>query len=116
MITVAPEHRDHFWPPSSPELLLGLMIVEGQLDQLSLDTVLTYGMEGQHRTGSRHYTGCAVDIRTPTLDTSKRKTALERCQKALPPSLQLVDEGSHWHLEWDPRQPMNRYKWQEERT
>jgi hypothetical protein len=111
MLCVADNHRDHFWPPSA-EINFGLMIVNSQLDNMFLDCVLTYGREGQHSAGSCHYTGHAVDIRIPTQDTNKRKTAFERCTVALPATYQLVDEGSHWHLEFDPRQPMNKYKWE----
>lgn len=115
---VVARHQHHFWPPSSPQINFALMLIEAACRRYFKDPLwdleLAFGSEGTHSRGSEHYKDDAIDIVLPSHDTAKRKTLLQRAQDALPDyQYDLVDEGTHWHLEWDPKRPMNWYKWKE---
>jgi hypothetical protein len=111
---VAQRYRHSVCLDFEPVLLVGLLIVDHQLKEyLMEEAIITCGKNGQHSRGSRHYLGLAVDLRIPTLDTIRRRVALDRCRGALPYGYDLIDEGDHWHLEYDPKVPVNSYKWEE---
>lgn len=112
---VANEHRHSVTLNFTPRLLAGLIIVDSQIQRMlsGREAEITCGDNGEHSVGSCHYTGNAVDIRTPTHDTSKAATLLARCRRALPFGYDLVAETTHWHLEYDPKVPTNYYKWKE---
>lgn len=60
------------------------------------DLFITSAQEGNHTAGSLHYDGRAVDFR-------KGSIQLGQIQLQLPSGYDLVEELSHYHLEWDPR-------------
>lgn len=77
--------------------------------EMQTELVITAGMDGKHMTGSRHYVGEALDIRSKGLLTTDRKeTFLEKIRTRLGPGYDCILEGAntpneHFHIEYDPK-------------
>ena len=69
--------------------------------------VITSGNEGTdgdgvHGTGSLHYSGDAVDLRTNNLTQDQVDSIVSDLSTALGNDYDVIDEGDHIHLEYDP--------------
>lgn len=76
-------------------------------DTTGNDATVTYSTNGVHGVNaagnsSFHYEGDAVDLRTRGLNAAERGEIVARLQDALGPNYQVVDEGNHIHIEYDP--------------
>lgn len=68
------------------------------------DVVITSAREGEHSKNSLHYKGRALDIRVNDLDANTRALYLRAIKNALDDAKwDVVDEGTHIHIEFDPR-------------
>lgn len=88
------------------ELILAIMIAEGVFGQQHAELVITSGINGLHRPGSKHYTGDAIDLRSKTLNEPHR--ALKELKKRLGTDYDVLLEGhetpnAHFHIEWHPK-------------
>jgi RHS repeat-associated protein len=91
--------------------------VEGTADAVfqqlaGRDAVVTFGTNGTHGDGSLHYPGFAVDLRTRDLSADQRREATDLLRERLGDNYDVVDEGNHIHVEWDPcpaRKPSRRH-------
>jgi hypothetical protein len=70
-------------------------------DGLDFDVVITSGTDGKHMKGSKHYTGEALDLRTSNIPAHQRKKYVDRLNAKLP-EYDVIDEGDHIHIEYDP--------------
>jgi len=92
-----------------PQMLIALQVVEEEFGKYSLDTVITSGSDGQHKEGSLHYAGLALDFRTK---------AAAGIQKGLASMIKLRldhvgfdvvledlgQDNEHLHVEFDPKE------------
>lgn len=62
--------------------------------------VITSVVEGKHSPKSKHYRGFAIDVRTHMGRGTRMR--IWRALKESLPGFDVVDEGSHIHIEWDP--------------
>jgi hypothetical protein len=74
---------------------------------LEKDMVITAGTDGQHRRGSKHYTGEALDIRTKTLTRAERVGFIAHLKRKLGANYDVVLEdvgraNELLHVERDP--------------
>ena len=83
-----------------PEMVLAYGII---CSVASSTCVITSAMEGQHMSGSLHYTGYALDIRWPVGLTSK-KVFTAAVREALGADFDVVQEETHLHVEFDPEE------------
>ena len=101
--------------------ILGLHPIFGHalhnLDELWRDVVghqlhILHGLDGEHSPYSRHYQGCAVDVRTwvnPSDKTSGQITGVEReallseTRKILGKNFWVLDHGTHFHISFRPK-------------
>src|SRR5512143_496945 len=67
------------------EILLAIMVAEGIWRRYDLDLMITSLYDGTHMTGSLHYKGLAVDLRTKGTNLSDR--LFKDVRAALPVSL-----------------------------
>lgn len=87
-----------------PEIVLALAEVResyashGQLK----DFVITSVVEGAHKRASLHYTGAAADLRRPVLRADE---IVADAKGRLGDDFDIVLEGDHLHLEWQPKIP-----------
>lgn len=83
----------------------------GALEGVAKDFVVTSTSADLHRADSCHYTGDAADLRKATFYGKKLTVellrsvarAVERELGAKAGSFDIVDEGDHLHVEWDPK-------------
>lgn len=66
------------------------------------DVLVTSKREGTHSPGSLHYIGRAIDARYPKSCTNRQEFA-QRLRTALGKDFDVVVEGSHIHVEYDPK-------------
>ena len=72
-----------------------------------VELCITCGSDGKHGRASKHFVGNAIDIRTFSLpggyvgDGAKRATA--KLKDLLGSEFDVVLEGDHIHVEWDPK-------------
>jgi len=52
--------------------------------------------------GSLHYSGNAIDLRTRDLSNNQRQCTTERLRDALGSDYDVINEGDHIHVEYDP--------------
>jgi hypothetical protein len=69
---------------------------------------VTSATDGTHTRASKHYTGCAVDLRTRGLADPEK--AVRELQDALRDDYDVILEGrgtanEHCHVEFDPKAP-----------
>ena len=68
-----------------------------------LDLRLTSGSEGKHRTKSLHFVGLAADIGLP----GHPEAVLPELRERLGEDYDVVAEGNHWHIEFQPKRGLN---------
>jgi hypothetical protein len=66
------------------------------------DAVITFGTNGRHSTNSLHYSGNAIDLRTRDLSSSQTSDVTQQLRDSLGDSYDVINEGDHIHLEYDP--------------
>jgi len=68
------------------------------------DLTITAGVDGTHMAKSKHYEGLALDYRTRDLAADKVPTVAAQCLTLLAPlGYDVVLEGDHLHVEYDPK-------------
>ena len=92
-----------------PRILIMLAAIANVAAALPHDVVVTAGIDGKHKTGSRHYTSEALDVRSKNFPSRRAKqefvsTVLLRLGPGYEMFLELEGKAEeHFHLEWDPR-------------
>lgn len=93
-----------------PEILVGLMVAQGVYDEFGCDLVVTAGVDGNHKIGSLHYKGLAVDLRTRDLREDEKELVAVLLKERLngqpdnfAGEFDVVLERTHIHLEFDPK-------------
>lgn len=86
----------------------GIAGTEGAVDSVfqglvNRDAVVTYTRNGVHKKDSLHYVGDAIDLRTRDLTAKQRATATAALQLLLGDDFDVIDEGDHIHVEYQPR-------------
>jgi RHS repeat-associated protein len=72
------------------------------------DAIVTYTTNGTHNPNSLHYSGEAIDLRTRDLTSQQRQQATDMLKKALDQDYDVLNEGNHIHIEYDPPSNRNR--------
>lgn len=86
----------------APELLLGLFIADRiYKEKFQTEMVVTSVIDGVHMQGSKHYLGQGADLRIWGLE-AKVKVVVNELKLALDENFDIVEEGDHIHLEYDP--------------
>lgn len=86
-----------------PQMLVVLQVADAVYAKHGVDCVVTSGDEGTHSRGSRHYSGDAVDLRTRTLGAGDRSQVRFELAEALGDAFDVVLEGTHIHVEYQPK-------------
>ncbi len=87
----------------TPEMAFVMPIIESVYLEYGTEAVITSVSEGRHMRGSKHYTGCAVDVRTRTVDTEHHAPLCASLRGALEEDFDVVLERDHIHIEYDPK-------------
>ncbi len=87
----------------SPEMVLGAIIVAGVFDYFEQDAYITSCSDGQHKTGSRHHCGKALDFRTRIFELRELPALVSHVESMLGPEFFVLLEATHLHVEYDPK-------------
>ena len=85
-----------------PELVVAMILCEPVVSRHA-EFVVTSVCDGKHMARSKHYEGLAMDIRTREIQPEMLKPCLEEIKQALGPQYDVVLEGDHIHIEFDPK-------------
>ena len=85
-----------------PEIVIAAMVVNEMCREYGVEFVITCAKEGTHRKGSKHFVGQAIDVRTRDMALHNRKAFATSIAKAVGPEFDVVLEGNHLHIEFDP--------------
>ena len=87
-----------------PQTLFGIMVAQSVYDLYQTPLVITSANDSKHSTTSLHYSGNAVDIRTFNLPVGvDPEDVASRIKQALGRHFDVLFEGDHIHIEWQPR-------------
>ena len=95
-----------------PEMAVALVVIASVYDARAIPLVITSGLDGEHNATSArhprslHYEGLAWDLRLPSRSTSKAQDDADvkaALASALGPEFDVVLEGDHLHVEFDPK-------------
>ncbi|HQK28460.1 MAG TPA: hypothetical protein PLC85_11090 [Smithellaceae bacterium] len=67
------------------------------------EIVITSLIDGVHSKNSRHYSGNAFDMRVWIYTDSQRSQITKRLKSELGRDFDVIDEGDHIHIEYDPK-------------
>ena len=65
--------------------------------------VITSARDGLHKTGSKHYSGEAIDLRNHYFKEWEKKDVFRDLQCVLGEDFDVVWESTHFHCEYDPK-------------
>ena len=97
-----------------PEALIGLQVAAGVYEAHNKPCRVTSGTEGKHSRSSRHYSGLAFDLGTKNPQTHEQwpeaiiESMLSAMKKALGADFDVIYEGHHFHVEYDPKTGVNK--------
>jgi len=83
-----------------PKIRKKLGKIEGLYAERNEEPIITSTYEGTHSAGSLHYANMAIDTRWPI---KRRDTIIDELKKTLGPDYDVVREGDHIHIEYDPK-------------
>jgi hypothetical protein len=89
-----------------PEILLAAVAAEQVYAEAGHDFTITAGIDGKHMTGSLHYAGAAIDVRTRDVPAADLPKILARLNECLGSDFDAVLEGDHIHIEFQPKQAL----------
>lgn len=85
-----------------PEMWAVVIAAEPIWYSMGADLVITSCTDGNHKKGSRHYIGYALDLRTRDMNPFQKMEALEKLMEALGDQFDIIAEPTHIHAEYDP--------------
>lgn len=93
----------------APQMILALLVAYVcYANAAAPEFVLTSGNDGAHSIHSKHYVGNAADIRTNNLPSPRQDgpRLAEEIKECLGRDYDVLFEGDHIHIEYDPRRPL----------
>lgn len=84
-----------------------LLVVTLTFEDFGYDATITSGKEGQHKVGSAHYYGRALDFRTRHCSSYHIPLIAEKIRSSLGVHFDVVEHSTHIHVEWDPKHEPN---------
>ena len=85
-----------------PEIVLAIQIAHEVYQCFDANLVISSVADGKHMVGSLHETGMAVDFRLPRSEIDANVVS-EALKAALGKQFDVVLEGNHIHVEFDPK-------------
>lgn len=88
-----------------PQMLVALTVMVECYEEMGFPCIVTSANDGQHKEGSKHYIGCALDFRIKHLFRPAVQAAMivERAKARLGLDFDILFEGDHIHVEWDAK-------------
>lgn len=86
-----------------PEMLIAILVAYDVFTNHNADFVITSVLDGKHKSGSLHYVGLAVDIRTRDLTRETAFQLSKQIAACLTSEFDVILEGDHLHIEFQPK-------------
>jgi hypothetical protein len=84
-------------------LVQAMLVVDACYGDHGLACVITSGREGQHKDGSKHYLGKALDFRTRHVPAHELQALVDDIRIMLGADYDTILESTHLHIEYDPK-------------
>ena len=88
-----------------PELVLAFHIADKIFEKYGIELVITSVIDGKHSKGSLHYIGAAGDMRTRDASEAVSRSITRDLKEALGDDFDVIFEGNHIHMEFQPKLP-----------
>lgn len=85
-----------------PQTVLGISFAIAVCQKHGVDFTLTSVSDPPHGRGSLHFKGYAFDMRTRDMTAEQRKVVWSDLREALGREYDVILEGTHIHVEYDP--------------
>jgi hypothetical protein len=85
------------------QMIKALPIIDAVYLHYGQTAVITSAKDGKHMKWSKHYSGNAIDLRTNFFDKETQIKVTGQLQSQLGDAFDVVLEGNHIHLEFDPK-------------
>ncbi len=95
----APVSTAYARPCLHVEMITAIAVVAAEMGG---GATITSTCFGEHKVGSKHYEGYAVDFRIRHIPKQRRPALAEAVSEALGDDYDVVLELTHLHVEWDP--------------
>lgn len=91
-----------------PAVLLALVAAQEEYQKHNTELVITSADDSHHASTSLHYSGNAVDLRTRTLPNPRidGQQIANTLDEKLGRDYDVIFEGDHIHIEYQPRRPL----------
>jgi hypothetical protein len=89
-----------------PEILLAAVTAERVYEAAGHDLTITACVDGKHMTGSLHYAGAAIDIRTRDIAPADVQKLIAQIKACLGDDFDVLLEVDHIHIEFQPKQAL----------
>ena len=88
-----------------PQMTLVMIVADQVFTAGGYPCRITSGTEGKHGKSSKHFIGCALDIRTLRLgiEIDEAKILAGEIKRCLGDEFDVVAESDHLHIEFDPK-------------
>lgn len=87
-----------------PEITTRYPLIDRLCAEYEVEAVVTSGVEGRHKSGSKHYDGYAIDLRTREFEGGSMgevcRSFSERLQAELGNDYFVLQESDHIHLDY----------------
>lgn len=90
-----------------PEILLAAVAAMEVYKAAGHDLTITACVDGKHTTGSLHYAGAAIDLRTRDLPPAEVPKILAQIKACLGEDFDALIETDHIHLEFQQKRAIN---------
>jgi hypothetical protein len=87
----------------TPKNLTIMAAVANAAEEVGVALTVTSGTDGKHMTGSKHYIGGALDVRTRGLIPADQLDVRNTIKRRLGKDYDVVLESDHIHVEYDPK-------------
>ena len=88
-----------------PQIVLALQVLRTVWEGFDIpELVITSVTDGQHSKRSLHHKGLAIDLRTRNIGETYLSSLVAAAREALGVEFDVVFEGDHLHVEWDPKE------------
>ncbi len=85
-----------------PELLIAIQVANDIWSKYGQELVITSGVEGAHKVGSKHYSGYGVDLRSRYFSENTKTKVVQELKDSLGSEFDVISHKTHIHIEYDP--------------
>jgi hypothetical protein len=89
-----------------PEILLAALAAMEAYRAAGHDLMVTACVDGKHMTGSLHYAGAAIDLRTRDVAPADVQKLITQIKTCLGDDFDVLLEVDHLHIEFQPKQAL----------